>query len=117
MILLIERVGGAMLECMTMNDEDILQALRAVHDPEIGLNIVDLGLVYRATHTPDEIAVAMTMTTPSCPLGDMLTTQAQEILRERFPNIPRILVELVWDPPWSPERMSEEGRRQLRLSP
>lgn len=100
-----------------MNDEDILQALRAVQDPEIGLNVVDLGLVYSVTRTDDEIVVAMTMTTPSCPLGEMITTQAQEALRERFPDTPYIRVELVWDPPWSPDRMSEEGRRQLRISP
>lgn len=96
-----------------MSDNDVLQALRGVNDPEIGINIVDLGLVYRAERTPDGIDVAFSLTTPSCPLGEMLIDEAREVLQRRFPDAASIHVELVWDPPWSPDRMSEAARRQL----
>jgi metal-sulfur cluster biosynthetic enzyme len=98
-----------------MSDDDILVALKDVIDPEIGLNIVDLGLVYRATRGPDGIDVALTMTTHSCPLSEMLVEEAKQALHSHFPESSFVSVELVWDPPWSSDRMSEEGRRQLGL--
>jgi len=97
-----------------MNDPDVLQALRAVIDPEIGINIVDLGLVYRAVRNPDGIDVALTLSTPSCPLGDLLLADAREALRARFADAPAIRVELVWEPMWTPDRMSDAARRLLR---
>lgn len=97
-----------------MNDPDVLQVLRAVIDPEIGINIVDLGLVYRAEHKREGIEVALTLSTPSCPMSEMLVEEAQEVLRARFTDAPSIHVELVWDPPWTPDRMSESARTQLR---
>ncbi len=99
-----------------MSDPDILLALKNVIDPELGINVVDLGLVYRADHSATGIEVALTMTTPSCPLGEMIMEEARLALGERFPEAPSINVELVWDPPWSPERMSAEARGQLGLS-
>ncbi len=96
-----------------MNHADVLLALRAVIDPEIGVSIVDLGLVYRAVRTPSDIDVALTMTTPSCPLGEMLVQKARDVLRHEFPEAPSVHVELVWDPPWSPDRMSEIAARKL----
>jgi metal-sulfur cluster biosynthetic enzyme len=99
---------------MKMSD-DILMPLREIIDPELGVNIVDLGLVYRAACTSDGIEVALIMTSPSCPLGEMLVDQAEQALRDRFPETSSIHVELIRDPPWSPDRMSEEGRRQLGL--
>jgi metal-sulfur cluster biosynthetic enzyme len=90
-----------------------MQALKAVNDPEIGINIVDLGLVYRAERKGDGIEVALTLTTPSCPLGEMMVEEARAVLHERFPDAPSIHVELVRSPPWSPDRMSEAARRQL----
>jgi metal-sulfur cluster biosynthetic enzyme len=98
---------------IAVNDADVMQALKAVDDPEIGINIVDLGLVYRAERKPEGIEVALTVTTPSCPLGDMLVEEAREILHSRFPDAPSVHVELVRSPPWSPDRMSEAARRQL----
>ncbi len=96
-----------------MNDHDVLQALRGVNDPEIGINIVDLGLVYRAERRPEGIEVALTLSTPSCPLSEMLVEEAREVLQTRFVDAPSIHVELIWDPPWTPDRMSEAARRQL----
>jgi metal-sulfur cluster biosynthetic enzyme len=97
-----------------MNDPDVLAALTGVNDPELGIGIVDLGLVYRAERKPDAIEVALTLSTPSCPLSELIVEQAEEALRARFADISRVHVELVWDPPWTPERMSETARNLLR---
>ena len=98
-----------------MSNNDILAALKSVVDPELGINIVDLGLVYRADRVADAIEVTMTMTTPSCPLGEMLLEEVRAVLYERFPQV-AISVTLVWDPPWSSELMSLEARRQLGVA-
>jgi metal-sulfur cluster biosynthetic enzyme len=95
---------------------DILAALRKVIDPELGTNIVDLGLVYHASSNTSGIDIALTMTTPACPLGEMMSEEIKAVLRDRFPDAPDIRVELVWDPPWSPDMISEEARRQLGMS-
>jgi metal-sulfur cluster biosynthetic enzyme len=97
-----------------MND-DILAALKTVIDPELGINIVDLGLVYHASRTANGIDIELTMTTPACPLGEMMTEEIKLVLRDRFPELPDLRVEIVWDPPWSPELMSQESRRQLGM--
>jgi len=97
-----------------MND-DILAALKTVIDPELGINIVDLGLVYHAVRNANRIDVALTMTTPSCPLGEMITEEIKLVLHDRFPDTPDVRVELVWDPPWFPDLMSEETRCQLGM--
>jgi metal-sulfur cluster biosynthetic enzyme len=99
-----------------MNDDDILSALKQVVDPELGINIVDLGLVYRAERIGDVVAVRMTMTTPSCPLGEMLLDEVRSALSEKYPQAAQVSVELVWDPPWSAELMSPAARRQLGVS-
>lgn len=96
-------------------DNDIQAALKAVIDPELGINIVDLGLVYHARRTASGIDVALTMTTPACPLGEMMSEEIKMVLRDRFPDVAEVRVEIVWDPPWSPELMSEELRRQLGM--
>ena len=88
-------------------DPDLIAALKGIYDPEIGMNIVDLGLVYLARRTSDEIHIAMTMTSPSCPMGEMLTEDVRARLRALFPHVASIKVELVWDPPWSPDRMKQ----------
>jgi metal-sulfur cluster biosynthetic enzyme len=97
------------------SDPEVLEALRGVVDPEVGVNIVDLGLVYRAERTTDAIDVAMTMTTRACPLGEMMLEEARAALVRRFPDVPRIATSLVWDPPWTPTMMTEQGRQQLGI--
>lgn len=96
-----------------MNDAEILHALKEVHDPELGINIVDLGLVYRAERTREGIVVEMTMTTPTCPIGEMMVMQAEAAVRRHFPDVATVRVHLLWDPPWSPDLMTEDGRRAL----
>ena len=98
-------------------EEALLDALRSVHDPEAGMNIVELGLVYGVEAAQDTNAparwlatVRMTMTSAACPLGGYLTDAVRDTLRARFPELEQVNVELVWEPPWTPERMSEEAR-------
>lgn len=97
-------------------NQDILTALKSVIDPELGINIVDLGLVYRADHNTNGIDIALTMTTPACPLGEMMTDEIKRVLSERFSGVPDVRVEIVWDPPWSPDLMSEEARHRLGIT-
>lgn len=88
-------------------------ALLDVIDPELLLNVVDLGLIYEVLFpAPGEIRVRMTLTTQFCPMGEAITTRVGEALRKTFPER-EIHVELVWEPPWGPDRISEEGRLQL----
>jgi metal-sulfur cluster biosynthetic enzyme len=97
----------------SVNSPDVLEALKGVNDPQLGVNIVDLGLVYCAELGPEGIEVALTLSTPSCPLGEMIIEEVREALRTKFAHSPVIHVDLVWDPPWTPDRMSEAARRIL----
>lgn len=94
-------------------EEAIRAALRSVIDPEVGMNVVDLGLVYGIEIAPNRVQVNMTMTTPACPMGSMITEDAREAIRDIAPEGVDIVVDLVWDPPWSPERMTENAKRHF----
>lgn len=96
-----------------MTETEIRDALRGVIDPELGVNIVDLGLVYGVEIDGPRVVVAMTMTTPACPLGDYLRDLVESGVKQRVPDVERVDVELVWDPPWTPDMMSDTARRQL----
>lgn len=88
-------------------------ALRGVIDPELGVNIVDLGLVYDVTIAPEgRVAIAMTLTTPGCPLGGFIDDQIHACLAQ-LPQVRGVEVELVWEPPWEPAAMSDLAREQL----
>jgi metal-sulfur cluster biosynthetic enzyme len=91
-------------------EDAIRDALRYVVDPEVGLNVVDLGLVYGIDVSAERIGVRMTMTTPACPLGDTIMESARAAVRAAAPKVPDIEIELVWDPPWTPDMMSEFAR-------
>lgn len=96
-----------------VSDDAVRDALRQVIDPEVGVNIVDLGLVYGVEATADHIYVVMTMTSPTCPMGAHITDTARHTLRALAPGIADIQVHLVWDPPWSPSMMSSEAKTLL----
>ena len=95
-----------------MNEEQIRQALAGVVDPELGLDVVALGLVYRAEQTEGGIEIDLTMTTPSCPLGEHMREEAERAIAAAFPGV-RARVNLVWSPPWGPERMSAAAKTAL----
>lgn len=97
-----------------MSDESaIREALRTVVDPEVGENIVDLGLVYRVETRPGTVAVQMTMTTPACPAAGSIAGEAEAAIRDACPDATEVTVDVVFDPPWTPERMSEEAKRRF----
>ncbi len=96
-----------------MTRQDVLEALREVIDPELGTNIVDLGLIYDVKVEDGRVHVAMTMTSPACPLNAYLTSAAEALIRERVAEVKSVEIEMVWDPPWHPGMMSDAARRQL----
>ncbi|MGD2062315.1 MAG: metal-sulfur cluster assembly factor [Nitrospirota bacterium] len=96
-----------------MNIDEIRTALREVIDPEVGVNVVDLGLLYGIELEGAEVRVRLTMTSPACPLGAHLREQVESAIRRHCPDAGIVTVDLVWDPPWSPERMSDEAKRAL----
>lgn len=96
-----------------MTEGDIIAALQGVTDPEVGVNIVDLGLVYSTEINGDKVRVVMTMTTPACPMHSYLTQEVRAAILDRFERVAGVDVDLVWDPPWSPRMISAKGKRQL----
>ena len=96
-----------------VSKEEVLDALRSVKDPEMGMSVVDLGLVYDVTiDAGNNISVRMTMTTPACPLIPIILQEAEAAVK-RLEGAGEVRVELVWDPPWTPARMSDEAKAQL----
>jgi len=92
--------------------EDVLEALRDVVDPELGVNVVDLGLVYGVDVDAERIAtVDMTLTSAACPLTDVIEEQAREALEGLVSDF---RINWVWMPPWGPENITDDGREQLR---
>ena len=93
------------------SEERVREALRSVDDPEVGMNIVDLGLVYRVDIAPELVRVELTMTTPACPMGELITDSARRAVAAALPQNVAVDVVLVWEPPWTPDRMSESARQ------
>ncbi len=109
---------GATAEGSMPGEHEIMRALKAVYDPELGISIVDLGLVYGVNTVEDEskVIVDMTLTTPACPLGPMIKTQAHAVLTSNFDAIRDVEINLVWTPRWDPRTMaSEEGKVELGI--
>jgi len=95
----------------TMPDDDaVREALQQVDDPEVGMNIVELGLVYLIEVGEKSIHVEMTMTTAACPMADMIIDNARRVIAAIAPPGTSIDVELVWDPPWTPDKMTGIAR-------
>ncbi len=96
-----------------MTESDILQALQGVNDPEVGVNIVDLGLIYSTEIHGDKVRIAMTMTTPACPMHSYRTEEVRAAILTLYEEVEDVIVDLVWDPVWSPQMISTAGKRQL----
>ena len=97
---------------MALTEEKIFETLKTVIDPEIGINIVDLGLIYNIEFDDNKITVTMTLTTPGCPMHNSITSWVKEALTRIDEKI-EASVNLVWQPPWSPEDMSDDAKIQL----
>lgn len=96
--------------------EDVEEAMRDVVDPELGINVVDLGLVYGITvHDDNTATLDMTLTSAACPLTDVIEDQARSaLLSGPEPLVDDVRINWVWMPPWGPDKITEEGREQLR---
>jgi metal-sulfur cluster biosynthetic enzyme len=103
---------------MPVSEEAVLEALRQVKDPELMVNVVDLGLVYGIGVDEIEgrsnVKIVMTMTTPACPFGPELIQEVKESVR-KLENVGAVDVEITLSPPWTPDRMTEEARDELGL--
>jgi metal-sulfur cluster biosynthetic enzyme len=104
---------------MPIAEDRIREALKSVVDPELFVNIVDLGLIYEVkigdeVEGKSPVAVEMTMTSPACPAGPQLLSQSQDAVR-RIEGVGEVDVKLVMEPPWTPDRMTEEARDQLGI--
>lgn len=98
---------------MDVTAEDIRDSLMFVIDPEVGVNIVDLGLIYDVEFHGTAVLITMTLTTPGCPLHDTIEEAIHRVIETRHPHITEIKTNLVWKPPWDTEMITEAGKRQL----
>lgn len=89
--------------------EEVVDALRTVEDPELGMDIVDLGLMYDVELENGRVKVIHTLTSMGCPVGPMIQQQIDEVVRA-LPGVDDVEVELTWDPPWTPDKMSEDAK-------
>jgi FeS assembly SUF system protein len=98
-----------------VSETAVMDMIGTVFDPEIPVNIYELGLIYSVEIADDgKVAVEMTLTTPSCPSAQELPSQVEEAIR-LVPGVTDVTVEVVWDPPWDPSRMSEDARLALNM--
>lgn len=93
-------------------EAQIIQGLKKIYDPEIPMNIVDLGLIYGMDWTGDDVVLHMTLTAPGCPVAGILAEEVKGAV-EKVPQVHAATVDMVWEPPWTPERMSEFAKRQF----
>jgi metal-sulfur cluster biosynthetic enzyme len=99
---------------MQLTKDDVMNALSEIYDPEIPISIVDMGLIYRVdVDENNDVDVDMTMTTRGCPMHSMIVHQAQKRI-EKIEGVGMVKVNLVWDPPWSPELVSQKIKEQMQ---
>lgn len=95
-------------------EQDLVRdILRRVVDPEVGINIVDMGLIYRIESLPEHVLIEMTMTSPACPMGDMIEDDARQELKRGLAQGRLVELRLVWEPPWEPSMMAESAREHF----
>ena len=97
-----------------LTKDDVIEKLRFCYDPEIPLNIVDLGLIYRVEVNEGDVEVDMTLTAQGCPSHTEISRNVRTTLAT-MPGVQNVKVNVVWDPPWSPHRISPEGRKKLGI--
>ncbi len=103
-----------MTEPATLDAAVVRRALRQVKDPELDMNVIDLGLVYDVEVTGGEVQVKMTLTSPGCPAGPMITNDAYRVIRA-LDGVTDVDIEIVWEPYWTPERMDPKVRALMGL--
>lgn len=98
---------------LLLTPDAVREVLREVYDPELGVNVVDLGLIYGIEIDGRRVIVTMTLTTPGCPLHDIIAESVNEAVNFFLPGVEAVEIDLVWEPPWEPEMMTEAGRREI----
>ena len=99
-------------QAITLSEDQILESLKECYDPEIPVNIVDLGLIYGITIVDDWVGVKMTLTSPGCPASSMISQQVKDRVA-KIPGVGVADVRIVWQPEWTPARMTDEARNKL----
>lgn len=105
--------GPQLPSTIRVSEDDVRAALRTVEDPEAGMSVLDLGLVYEIALESGRVRVDMTMTSPACPASEYIVDEAAAAIRAMAPEGTDVEVRLVWDPPWTPERMSAEAQAKF----
>ncbi len=100
-----------------LDENEVRAILRQVIDPEVGRDIVSLGLVYRVEVAPDRALIEMTMTSPACPMGDMIVDDVRTALARVLPASVEPDIRLVWEPPWNPSMMDEATKQHFGWTP
>lgn len=100
---------------MNINKDDIIAVLKTIYDPEIPVNIWDMGLIYDIEVTDNNVVIKMTFTSPTCPMMEELLAQVHDVVAKVAGDTP-VRVDLVWDPPWDLSRMSDAARLELDLT-
>ncbi len=105
------------MDTLTEQETQVWEVLRGVIDPEVGINIVDLGLVYGVDVDGDDVKVTMTLTTPGCPLHETIAEAVDTSLHYFIPYLENVTLDLVWEPRWSPSMITEDGLAALGWRP
>lgn len=102
------------LDSLNTEEKNILELLKTVMDPEVAVNIVDLGLIYEIHYQEDRkrIHVVTTLSTRGCPLGDTIMRNIEVVIEDKYPGMD-VDVELTWEPEWTPDMITEEGRKAI----
>ncbi|MQF65388.1 metal-sulfur cluster assembly factor [SAR202 cluster bacterium AC-409-J13_OGT_754m] len=98
----------------SLTKEEVIEVMKTVYDPEIPVNVVDLGLVYDVNVNAGDVHVLMTLTAPGCGMGPMIAQQAEFAISE-VEGVDDVEVEMIFDPPWNPDMITEDGKKLLGI--
>ncbi len=98
---------------MAYSEDQVMEFLREVNDPELGINLVDLGLIRGVDLEDKTVTITYTLTTPACPMNEYIDAEMTEVLKEHMPEIETVTPKLTWEPLWNPTMMSEDAKLEL----
>ena len=97
-----------------VSEETVLENLKQIIDPEVGINIVDMGLIYGVDIKDETVGITMTLTSPACPAGGQLVNGTQHVTQQ-LEGVDEVNIDVVWTPPWSPEMMTDDAKDELGI--